>query len=241
MFSIQPYGDSALLINFEQRIAPEINKAVIQLARTIEALPFSGIQYTIPAYCSLTVGFNPLEISYKRLCETIQESGNPKESQEEIAAQRTLKIPVCYTSVYAPDIEELALSLSLSPAEIIRQHTSVIYRVYMLGFIPGFAYMGRLPKALYCSRKAIPRTKVPAQSVGLAGFQTGIYPAEAPGGWQLIGRTPIPVFDGNKIDPFLFRAGDQVQFYAIAPEEFLALEEQVEQGYFDWKTMLDEE
>lgn len=240
MFSIQPYGDSALLVNFEQQIAPAINIAVTQLAQAISAQAIPGVQYTIPAYCSLTVAFNPLKISYESLCEAIKQLEHKEETQKELNPPRILNIPTCYSSIYAPDIKELALTLNLSSEEIIRLHTSQIYRVYMLGFIPGFAYMGRLPKVLYCSRKAIPRTKVPAQSVGLAGFQTGIYPADAPGGWQLIGRTPIPVFDGHKSEPFLFQAGDRIKFNAISVEEFKELEQLATQGLFDWKTLLNE-
>lgn len=220
----KPFGDSALLLEWEQKIDEAINRQVIQLSEAIIAASISGFRYTIPAYCSLTVGFDPKTLSFDLLCQEVQKLASNL-IIEKRTSFRNLKIPVCYEPPYALDFDDLSLQTGLSSSEIITLHTSSVFRVYMLGFIPGFAYMGKLPNALFCTRKTTPRKKVPPLSVGLAGFQTGIYPSAAPGGWQIIGRTPQPVFDNTKSDPILFRAGDQVQFYAIDAAEFERLEQ----------------
>lgn len=223
MMHFQPYGDRALLINFEQKIDPEINAAVIDLERAVTAGHIPGITFCIPAYCSLTVGYDPGVLSFEELCQKIRDL-NIEGQKKELKPPRSLHIPVCYEEPYALDFAEVCQQTGLSREEVIDLHTRTHFRVYMLGFLPGFAYMGRLPEALFCPRKTTPRLRVPAQSVGLAGFQTGIYPSEAPGGWQIIGRTPLKVFDGAQEDPFLFRPGDEVVFEAISAAEFERIE-----------------
>jgi inhibitor of KinA len=224
MMNIHPYGDCALLINFEQRIAPEINARVIDLNEAIDSAGLPGITFCIPAYCSLTVGYDPMVVRFETLREQITVLAQGGAIGTEYRSSRQLKIPVCYEQPYALDFTDVSRQNGLSREEIIALHTATKFRVYMLGFLPGFAYMGRLPEALFCSRKTTPRLRVPAQSVGLAGFQTGIYPTEAPGGWQIIGRTPLKVFDGAQEDPFLFRPGDEVVFEAISAAEFERIE-----------------
>lgn len=224
MKEIIPYGNRAILINFDQRIDPEINQAVIQLSQAIEAADWPGVQYLIPAYCSLTLAYDPSLTTYttlKKAIEALQEVSLVPSNE----GHRRIVIPVCYEEYFAWDLADIAKTTQLSPEEVIRLHTSTTFRVYMLGFLPGFVYMGRLPEALQCKRKTTPRLKVPAQAVALAGFQTGIYPSEAPGGWQIVGKTPVTVFDPRLEDPFLFRAGDSVSFRAISRKEF----EQIEQ------------
>ena len=220
------YGDSALLINFDQKIDPEINLAVVALKDAIEKFTIPGVTFCIPAYCSLTVGYNPSVLHYDELCEQINALTSINMDDKKLQPGRTLKIPVCYEVPYALDFPDLIQQTGVSREEIIKIHTTTPFRVYMLGFLPGFAYMGRLPETLFCSRKKTPRLRVPAQSVGLAGYQTGIYPSEAPGGWQIIGRTPLKIFDGEKENPFLFQPGDQVVFEAISKEEFERMERQ---------------
>ena len=219
MKSFHPYGESALLINFEQKIEEAIHTQVIELKAAIETAQLPGVSFLIPAYCSLTVGYNPEELDYDTLCvliKNLETNGTPIRKN----LTRKLSIPVCYDLEFGLDLKDLATEKQVSIQEIIQLHTSTIFRVYMLGFLPGFTYMGKLPKSLVCARKTTPRLRVPALSVGLAGYQTGIYPSEAPGGWQIIGRTPIPIFDTRKKQPFLFQAGDQVQFKAISKKEF---------------------
>lgn len=222
---IHPYGDCALLVNFEQQIDPEINARVIALNEAIGAAGLSGITFCIPAYCSLMVGYDPAAAQFEILREQIVTLARDSARTSDRSPARRLKIPVCYEEPYAMDFEDLCRQTSRSREEIIGLHTSAVFRVYMLGFLPGFAYMGRLPEALVCARKTTPRVRVPARSVGLAGHQTGIYPSDAPGGWQIIGRTPLRVFDGAKENPFLFQPGDEVVFESIPAEAFERMED----------------
>ncbi|MFK7983339.1 MAG: 5-oxoprolinase subunit PxpB [Saprospiraceae bacterium] len=226
--TIKLYGDQAILINFEQKIDPAINAAVIALKNAIEAAAISGITFMIPAYCSLTIGYNPAIIEYKILVKVIEQiiatqPNNPTDNPAQKEG-RQLKIPVCYELPYALDLLELSETKELSVDKIIELHTSQTYKVYMLGFMPGFTFMGKIVPALECKRKLSPRLQVPASSVGIAGFQTGIYPTTSPGGWQILGRTPLKIFNPQKANPFLFQAGDEVTFYPIAKEEFLSIE-----------------
>jgi inhibitor of KinA len=138
----------------------------------------------------------------------------------EISKQRILEIPVCYAKPFAPDLETLALQNQLTTEEVIQLHTAKVYRVYMIGFLPGFAYMGKVDHRIAAPRKSQPRTNIPAGSVGIAGEQTGIYPLVSPGGWNIIGQTPLKLFDAARPDPVLFQPGDRVHFYSISQNEF---------------------
>ena len=219
----QAYGDQAILINFKQQIDWEVNAKVIKLHRLIQESKVPGITFSVPAYCSLTIGFDPRLITYNKLCKRLTKYSKKTDEIPTDDHGRFHEIPVCYKSKFSIDIEEVSAITSLTPKEIVQLHTQMTYKVFMLGFLPGFGYMGRLPEKLYCKRKAIPRKTVPALSVGLAGFQTGIYPSEAPGGWQIIGRTPIKIFDPKKKQPFLFKPGDKVRFYTISEPEYFQM------------------
>lgn len=225
MITFHKYGDQALLINFEQKIDPMINKQVIALKNVIEEASIPGITFFLPAYCSLTIGFDPTKLDVQSLTDRVKILSKKSATEKNNTNGRYLRIPVCYDEGFALDLAELSLQLSLSKEAIVETHVNTIYRVYMLGFLPGFVYMGKVANRLTCKRKQNPRVRVPAQSVGIAGFQTGIYPSEAPGGWQILGKTPISIFDPKRDSPFLFQAGDQVQFYAITVDEFHQLEE----------------
>lgn len=220
MITYQIYSDQAILINFEQKIDPHINVKVQTLNKKIQTSNIAGVTFCIPAYCSLTIGYDSAMILYAVLVEKIKRLVEQIPIVLENKTSRLLKIPVCYEAAFAPDIEEVAHSKNITVQELMAIHTSRIYQVYMLGFLPGFVYMGKLPAALEVQRKATPRLRVPAGSVGLAGLQTGIYPSEAPGGWQIIGRTPLSLFDPNRVEPFMFQAGDKVQFEAISLSDF---------------------
>lgn len=226
------FGDRAILIELEQKIDPRVNEQVIQIDRALRSAQFPGVTFSIPAYCSLTIGYDPSVTTFEGLRETIRSLAEQIEHHHPEAQGRTLRIPVCYQSPHALDMEEVARHTGLRQADIIDRHVSCRYRVYMLGFLPGFPYMGRLPEQLACPRKATPRLRVPARSVGLAGFQTGIYPSEGPGGWQIIGRTPLPVFDKDKETPFLFQPGDHVKFYPVSKAKFEEIEGQIANGTF---------
>lgn len=231
--SIKLYGDQAILINFEQKIDPAINAAVIALKNAIDQAKIEGITFMIPAYCSLTVGFNPALIEYKILVKIIEQLAtnqlNLAETKRTQKEARQLEIPVCYELPYALDLAELSKEKGISPEKIIDLHTSQTYKVYMLGFLPGFVFMGKIPRELQCNRKVSPRLRVPASSVGIAGFQTGIYPTISPGGWQILGRTPLKIFNPQKETPFLFQAGDEVTFYSISKEAFITIEQENDQ------------
>jgi inhibitor of KinA len=217
---ILAFGDSALLVNFEQKIDEAINQEVLDLAATLKAFP--EVTYLIPAYCSLTVGFDASFNNFTEMSDLIENSAKAKSSSTKTNVS-VIKIPVCYDAEFALDLEEVMEQTGLSSTGIIELHTSTIFKVYMLGFVAGFAYMGSLPEALKVARKKQPRKLVNEGAVGLAGIQTGIYPTDAPGGWQIIGQCPIKMFDPTRDQPSLLQPGDQVQFKAIDRSEFEAL------------------
>lgn len=238
MLEFKTYGDSALLINFDQKIEVHINEEVIRLYKAIERAQLPGVRYGIPAYCSITLAYDPSQTDFNRLVQAIEELHKHAKKSSSETSQRRLRIPVCYEVPYAMDFEELSQQTKLSKKEIIAIHCEIEFRVFMLGFIPGFTYMGKLPEKLYCERKKNPRLRVPACSVGLAGLQTGIYPAEAPGGWQIIGRTPLKIFDPEAPRSFLFQAGDLVQFYGIDSTSFAEMAAQVAAGEFNLEQII---
>lgn len=213
---IIPYGDNALLINFEQKIDTEVYQVVKAYHHSIQNI--EEVLYQIPAYCSITVVFDQKAINYEELNSKIEDL-NIKPARAQSKA-KIIEIPVCYETDFAPDIEALSKELKISKEEIISLHTGQTFDVFMMGFLPGFPYLGKLPKRLECKRKSTPRKKVKSGSVGLAGSQTGIYPSDAPGGWQLIGQTPSKIFDTTKENPFLLEMGDRVKFYSITAEKF---------------------
>lgn len=231
--SIKIYGDQAILINFEQQIDTAINAAVVALQNAIHQANIDGVTFLIPAYCSLTVGYNPSIIDHNILIEVIKQiATNSLEKKDKSTTNqiaRQISIPVCYEAPYALDLDELSKEKGITKEQIIALHTSQTYKVYMLGFLPGFVFMGKIVPELECNRKVTPRLRVPASSVGIAGFQTGIYPTVSPGGWQILGRTPLKIFNPQKENPFLFQAGDEVSFYSITAEEYLKIENDTNQ------------
>jgi inhibitor of KinA len=225
-YAIFPLGDRALTVDFGNVIDENINKKVLQLFHQLQKSNFPFIIDVVPAYSSLAVYYDVLylhqhngkQTAFETMAELIESL--PIKTDEEQNDKRLIKIPVCYSDKYALDIEGLAKGKNLSVEEVVRLHTSKIYRVYMLGFLPGFAYMGEVDERIATPRKAEPRTNIVAGSVGIAGKQTGIYPADSPGGWQIIGRTPVQLFNKQQSNPVLFQPGDEVQFYAISEDEF---------------------
>jgi|3_EtaG_2_1085321.scaffolds.fasta_scaffold20464_3 inhibitor of KinA len=221
MINILPYGKSALLINFKQKIDAKIHTLVKAYFNSIS--DFDEISYQIPAYCSITVVFNSNKTDFESLKSKIEKlkiKPDKINSDSEI-----IEIPVCYEMEYAPDLESLSKEINLGSEEIISLHTSKTYDVYMMGFLPGFPYLGQLPEELECKRKSTPRKHVKAGSVAIAGKQTGIYPTDAPGGWQLIGQTPLKIFDPRKENAFMIKMGDKIKFKSISAENFKILQE----------------
>lgn len=223
--NIYPLGDRALVINFDQKINRKINNEVLKLTHYLKSKNIEGILYFIPAYCSLTIAFDGDKWNISDLSERILRFWEKLDDQHiEITPGKSWQIPICYDVKYGLDLEKISSEKKVDKSQIVVWHTSKVYSVYMLGFLPGFVYLGDLPEALHCSRRTRPRTRVPARSVAIAGAQTGIYPLEAPGGWQVIGKTPIPIFLPTADPPFLFKCGDQVRFYPVTEKEYLELQ-----------------
>lgn len=224
MFSrVYAISDQALTFECSGIISEEAHQQVMSLQHLLEATPFEGFIESVPAYGSLTVYFNPpaTVMAVEELLTTHLASLATDVLTEtaEITVPNHI-IPVCYDSEFAPDLQEVSKQTGLSESDIIAMHTGMLFRVYMIGFVPGFAYMGILPEALQTSRRQVPRQQVQAGSVALAGLQTGIYPADIPGGWNIIGKTHLRLFDKHKDPCCLLRAGDLVQFRSISKNEF---------------------
>ncbi len=228
---IQPFGESAVLVSFEKVISEEVNQKVISLYNALGDQ--KGIVYLIPAYNSLTIGFEPEDWSFDSVSKFIWKLNEALPKEETEKASKIYSIPVCYEQPFDMDSNEVCAQTGLNKEELVQVHTDQVFRVYMLGFVAGFAYMGSLPKHLACYRKATPRLSVPKGSVGLAGLQTGIYPTEAPGGWQIIGRTPLNMFDPNREQTSLLKPGDYVKFRSIGLEEFKIIQLKIETAIFE--------
>lgn len=212
-------GDTGITVEFGDRIDPEINSRVRRLFGALKSAKMPGVLDLNPTYRSLFIQYDPMVCSFERLAQIVEEHS---ESGSEIAdeASRVKEVPVCYGEEFGPDLEEIAAFHKLDPDEVVRLHCAPVYRVYMIGFTPGFPYLGGLDERLHTPRKSEPRKKVPAGTVGIADQQTGIYPIESPGGWQLIGRTPLKLFDPARETPFLIEAGDSIRFVPITRNEF---------------------
>ncbi|MEQ9425208.1 MAG: 5-oxoprolinase subunit PxpB [Cyclobacteriaceae bacterium] len=236
MIEIVPFGEASLLINFEQKVDLAINRQVTHLNRQLQLSNIEGITFTIPAYCSLTVGFDNERWSFEELRLFILEISKASTSNDD-SAHLKFQLPVCYEGEFAPDMEEVMRQTKLPKKEIIDLHSQGRYTVYMLGFLPGFAYLGTVADQIICQRKKEPRLRVPPRSIGIAGYQTAIYPSETPAGWQLIGQTPVDVFMAGKKDPFLLKAGDEVTFNRIDMREFDRIREKVVNDTFDYKSL----
>ena len=218
---IYSLGENAVTINFGNEISSEINNQAIRLDRHFNKHPFPGFIETVPAYASLTVFYDVYQVrksfsefpsafdAVKYLVETALE--NAEKLVEK--SSRLIEIPVCFAEEYALDLEFIAENKSLTKSETVKIFTSQTYQVYMLGFLPGFAYMGEVNEKIVVPRKENPRTSVPKGSVGIAGRQTGIYPLSSPGGWQIIGRTDLELFTPKAEKPTLLQTGDLVKFY----------------------------
>jgi inhibitor of KinA len=214
-----PASDQSLLIYFGRQITLEANESVRGLLRLLEQEPIAGVRNLHPAYCSLLVKFDARKWRHEELQKKL--SSYLRRLQEvQLPEPREVEIPVCYGGEFGPDLNEVAELCRMTPEQVIELHSSMSYRVYFLGFVPGFAYLGELPEALVTPRLAAPRKKVPAGSVGIAGKQTGVYPVETPGGWRLLGRTPVAMFRTDRDGLSLLSIGDRVRFVPISHERF---------------------
>lgn len=218
--SLRSMGDRGLLLEFGKTIHPEINGRVRRMALALQSRPIDGIVEVIPAYTTLLIRYDPLTLPLAALEKHLHQIVEVLQGLP-LPEPKLTHIPVVYGGPYGPDLEFVAQYHRLTPEEVIRLHCSRPYLIYMIGFMPGYPYMGELPEALVTPRLKTPRLSVPKGSVAIAQRQTGIYSMESPGGWQIIGRTPIELFDPHRDPPALLRMGDQVQFYPITEKEFL--------------------
>ena len=209
---IRACGDSMLLVELEPAIDPVINERAILLASRIRERKARGVRDIAPGYSTLGIHYDPLQTDLAALEQAIEQEFAGLAALDTIADRAVIEIPVNYGGEYGPDLDAVATFAGCSVDEVIKRHSSRTYRVYMLGFVPGFAYMGRVDPLIAAPRHRVPRERVPAGSVGIAGLQTGVYPVESPGGWQLIGHTTTMMFDANRDQPSLLSAGDLVRF-----------------------------
>lgn len=215
-------GDRALIAVYGEGVDPMVNERVRRMAALVEKLHHPAIEAVVPSYCTLGLHYNPLEIGYSQLV------GLLRDLEQQLATATVpdptlVEIPVCYGGEFGPDLEVVAAHNRLDPEEVIRLHSETGYRIYAIGFAPGFCYLGGLDPRLHTPRLATPRQRVAAGSVGIAGGQTGVYPLASPGGWQLIGRTPLRLFAPDREPPMFYRAGDLIRFRPIAVADFARL------------------
>lgn len=225
-------GDSSMVIEFGNEISKEINSQIRALTDGLDNMENEFIREIVPTYRSIIVYYDSLKISYGDLKKKILELGDSRSDygEEEI---NMVEIPVLYGGNSGPDIESVAEHNGISVEDVIKIHSSRDYLIYMLGFTPGFPYLGGMDERIATPRLEKPRLKIDAGSVGIAGSQTGIYPLESPGGWQLIGKTPLDIFNPENEDPFLLNAGDYIRFIPITKEEYDVIKSKVKREWTD--------
>jgi len=226
-----PSGDSAFIIKAGDVISEEVNLVVRKLLKRLEEENIPGVTDFIPSYNELMVCYDPAKISFRRLLETLRAcAADPAAIL--LPAPEVVHVPVLYGGEAGPDLHHVAEHNRLAAPDVITIHTSADCLVYMLGFTPGFCYLGGMDKRIATPRQETPRLKIPAGSVGIAGEQTGIYPMESPGGWQLIGRTPLRLFNPDSKPEFLFSAGDYIRFYPVDRDEYERIAAAVAEGTY---------
>ena len=235
--TIEPLGDSALIVRVVDEFARDSEaslSAVLETFRSLEAASIPGVIELAPAYTTVAVFFDPTQVApdetgqppfdwLRSEIESVLKTRSTRSANQESKSESTaIEVPVCYEGEFASDLAEVARHAGLSEDEVVRRHSSASYRVHCVGFTPGFPFLGGLPSELATPRRATPRKEIPAGAVAIGGTQTGIYPRKSPGGWNLIGRTPLRLFDVLRNPPALFQAGDHVRFQKISREEFNA-------------------
>ena len=225
-------GDSSLLIEFGKEISPEINQKLTATVQLIKEQHIEGVVDMIPAFCSLLVNYDPRVIRYEELKERIKNLVKV-DVKAQAGKKKVFEIPVCYGGEFGPDIENIAEHAGLSVEEVIEIHSSRDYLIYMLGFLPGFTYLGGLDERIHTPRLANPRVKINAGSVGIGGSQTGIYPLDSPGGWQLMGMTPVKTYDPDRETPILVEAGDYIRFVPVSEEEYYRIKALVDKNEYE--------
>jgi KipI family sensor histidine kinase inhibitor len=225
-----PFGDSALLIEFGDAVSLELNQKVVALNEAVLRAGVLEVEELVPTYRSLLLRYNPSRTTYEQLVFRIKEIEEKLMESATAVEGKRVTVPVAYGGEYGSDLNYVARYHELTEEQVVRLHSEREYRVYMIGFVAGFPYLGGVPDEIATPRLETPRLKVPAGSVGIAEKQTGIYPCEAPGGWQIIGRTPLSLFNPQRRPPALLEPGDAVRFEPISTEEFKTIRESVLKG-----------
>ena len=218
--TISPVGDSAISIEFGQVIEPKTNQRIRQTVAGIESLHLEGIVEMVPTYCALLIQYDALRYTYAELCRILEPICMQPIQSDESELVTVIEIPTVYGGEFGPDLGFVASHNHLTEADVVSIHSGTDYLVYMMGFIPGFTYLGGMDPRIATPRLSSPRTLIPAGSVGIAGEQTGTYPSDSPGGWQIIGRTPVTMYDMSKAQAALLKAGDYVRYVPIDECEF---------------------
>ena len=230
-----PAGDKALYVELGDAISPEINRRVREFFLAIEKRGIPGVVDLVPTYRSVLVYYDPLSLAYSELEERLRDLEEHLE-EASVEAPKVMELPTVYGGEYGPDLEHVVEHTGLAAEEVIRIHTGTDYLVYMMGFTPGFTYLGGMSDRIATPRLQTPRTAIAAGSVGIADKQTGVYPIESPGGWQLIGRTPVRIFDPQRQPPVVVDAGDYVRFVAVTEAQYLDIQRQVQDDSYQVAT-----
>lgn len=224
-------GDTGIRVQLGSTISPETNQLIRSFSLLLEQDKHPGLIEWIPTYTSITVFYDPYVISYDELTAYLH-SIAASLHQADLPEAEIIHIPTCYGGELGPDLDNVARHNGLTPEEVIKIHSQPMYLIYMMGFTPGFPYLGGMSKRIATPRLEVPRSKVPAGSVGIAGEQTGIYAMETPGGWQIIGRTPLKLYDPLREPSILLKAGNYVKFVPIPYDRYKQIEEAVEKGSY---------
>ncbi|MDR2267784.1 MAG: 5-oxoprolinase subunit PxpB [Christensenellaceae bacterium] len=224
-------GDTALVIEFGNAINETLNARVRNVYNALKAMKIDGVYDVIPTFRSILINYLPDVITFDKLRKRLNKVLNTASSVA-IEKKRVIVVPVAYGGVYGEDIKDVCAHTGLDESEVIKLHSSTTYLIYMLGFLPGFAYLGGLDKRLVTPRLKNPRTKIEAGAVGIGGEQTGVYPLASPGGWRLIGRTPLKPYDPHRESPFLYKAGDYIKFRPVTIAEYELISNAVASGSY---------
>lgn len=238
-FRVTIAGDSALNLEFSRIISAETSALIRVAAQNLSDDPIPGIVELVPTFCSLMVYYDPLMTTYDEIVQKLQGKLRDLDTAD-LRLKRIVEIPVCYGGEFGPDLPTVAKHAGLSEKEVVEIHSSQDYLIDMLGFLPGFAYLGGLDPRLHTPRLATPRTQIEAGSVGIGGTQTGVYPLPSPGGWQIIGRTPIRPYDPNRENPILYSAGEYIRFVPVSDDECAAIETQLAANTYEYRIIVEE-